>query len=95
MKTTTISVNVYEIGDVVKINRDNFNLEAKRRTISESGAETRAIVVGISQRLDKLFTYRLVTTTGKTLTLTPHEQGAEEYIGHIDLGLLFPNGTPA
>jgi hypothetical protein len=85
-----ISVNVYEVGDVIKIKRDNFRLEAKRRTVAESGSETRAIVMGISQRIDKLYSYKLVTASGKTIVFTPHEQGQEEYIGHVDLGLLFP-----
>lgn len=86
MKTTTINVNVYEVGDVIEMARNDLRLEAKRRTFADS---TRAVVVGVSQRMDKLFSYKIISSNGKMITLTPSEQGGEKYIGHIDLGLLF------
>ena len=86
MKTTTISVNVYEVGDVIEINRADLRLVAKQRSLAST---TRAIIMGISQRMDKLFTYKIVADNGKTLLFTPGEQGHEKYIGHIDLSLLF------
>ena len=36
MKTTTISLNVYEVGDVIEISGADINLESKRRTIGQS-----------------------------------------------------------
>ena len=86
MKQTTISVNVYEVGDVVEINRGAINLVAKQRSIGES---RRAIVIDVMQRKDKLFTYKMVAANGKPFTLTPNEQGEEKYVGHIDMALLF------
>ena len=92
MKTTTIDVNVYEPGDIIELHSENFNLVAKRRTLN--GAK-RAMVIGAKQRMDKLFTYKIVTDTGTTLTFTPTEQGTEQYIGHVDLGLLFQTDETA
>ena len=86
MKTTMISVNVYEPGDVIMLNVDDINLVAKRRNM-ESG--TRAMIVGVVQRLDKMYTYRILTDSGKMMALTPGEQGHEQYIGHVDLEMLF------
>lgn len=89
MKTTTISVNVYEIGDVIEMEQKNLRLEAKRRTYAES---KRAVVIDVAQRIDKLFSYKMIASNGKSFTLTPEEQGNERYVGHIDLGLLFEGG---
>ena len=86
MKTTTISVNVYEVGDVIELNPSSLRLVAKQRSYAES---TRAVVVGVNQRMDKLFTYKLIADNGKMLTLTPSEQGGEKFVGHTDLSLLF------
>ena len=86
MKTTTININVYEVGDVIQLDRSNLSLEAKRRSYGDS---RRAIIVSAGQRMDKLFSYKAIADNGKMFTLTPNEQGSEEYVGHIDLGLLF------
>ena len=86
MKTTTISVNVYEIGDVIELNKECLRLVAKQRSYAEC---VRAVVVAVNQRMDKLFTYKMITDNGKMLTLTPSEQGGEKYVGHIDLTILF------
>ena len=86
MKTTTINVNVYEVGDVIELDRKNLRLVAKQRNYAES---RRAMVVGVNQRVDKLFTYRLIADNGKLLTFVPSEQGEEKYVGHVDLNLLF------
>jgi len=85
MKQTTISVNVYEIGDILKINAKDFRLVAKQRDLD--GCK-RVMVIGAKQRLDKMYTYKVITEKGVTLQLTPSEQGNEEYVGHVDLGLL-------
>ena len=89
MKMTTIQVNVYEVGDVIEMTRESFNLDAKRRSFADS---TRAVIVEVRQRQDKLFSYKVVASNGKTFTLTPSDQGKEQYVGHIDLGLLFGGG---
>ena len=86
MKTTTININVYELGDIIKIPRKDISLESKRVGIGKSH---RAIVVGIMQRMDKLYSYKLLASNGRTFTLKPNEQGAEEYVGHVDLGVLY------
>ena len=85
MKQTTISVNVYEIGDVLEVDTKDFKLIAKQRDLDSS---KRVMVIGVKQRLDKMFTYKVVTEKGVVLQFTPSEQGNEEYVGHIDLGLL-------
>ena len=86
MRTTTINYTIYEIGDVIEIAPKNFRLESKRRSI---GGATRAVVVGVGERVDKMHSYKVVADNGKMFTLTPSEQGGERYIGHIDFGLLF------
>lgn len=85
MKQTTISVNVYEVGDILQVNSKDFKLVAKQRDLDGS---KRVMVIGVKQRLDKMFTYKVVTDKGVTLQFTPSEQGNEEYVGHIDLGML-------
>lgn len=90
MKTTTININVYEVGDVIQLKGGDLRLEAKKRTYGDS---TRGIIVSVGQRMDKLFTYKVIADNGKMFSLTPSEQGKEEYIGHIDLSLLFGGGT--
>ncbi len=90
MKQTTISVSVYEIGDVLRLYSKDFNLVAKKRDIAGS---KRVMVIGVKQRLDKMFTYKVVTETGTTIQFTPREQGNEEYLGHIDLELLMGETT--
>ena len=57
MKAMTINMNVYEVGDVIELDRKNLRLVSKQRSFAESH---RAIVMGVNQRIDKLFTYRLV-----------------------------------
>ena len=89
MKTTTINLNVYEVGDVIELKRENLKLVAKQRCYAESG---RAVIIGVNQRIDKLFTYKLLADNGKIVSLTPSEQGQEKYIGHIDLGMLYQGG---
>ena len=86
MKTTTINVNVYEVGDVIELDRKNLRLVAKQRNYAES---RRSMVVSVNQRVDKLFTYRLIADNGKMLNLVPNEQGEEKYVGHIDMDMLF------
>lgn len=86
MKTTTINLNVYEVGDVIELDRKNLRLVSKQRSYAESH---RAIVMGVNQRVDKLFTYKLIADNGKMFNLVPNEQGEEKYVGHVDLGLLF------
>lgn len=86
MKTTTININVYEVGDVIQLDRSDLSLEAKRRSY---GASTRAVIVSVGQRMDKLYTYKAIADNGKMFSFTPSEQGKEKYVGHIDLGLLF------
>lgn len=86
MKTTTININVYEVGDVISIDQASLKLVAKRESMGKS---TRAVIIAVNQRLDKLYSYKLVLDNGKSFTLTPGEQGSEKYVGHIDLGLLF------
>lgn len=90
MKTTTISLNVYEVGDVISIPRKSISLESKRVAI---GPATKAIVVNVVQRADKMFSYRMLADNGRTFILKPSEQGHEEYVGHIDLGVLFDGAT--
>lgn len=85
MKQTMISVNVYEVGDILEVSAKDFKLMAKQRDL---GGSKRVMVIGAKQRLDKMFTYKVVTEKGATLQFTPNEQGNEEYVGHIDLGLL-------
>lgn len=86
MKTATINVNVYEIGDVIELNGDNLKLVAKQRAYSES---RRALIVGVNQRIDKMFTYKILAENGKVISFSPNEQGNEKYVGHIELGLLY------
>ena len=86
MITTTINVNVYEVGDVIELDRKNLRLVAKQRNYAES---RRAMVISVNQRVDKLFTYRLIADNGKMLNLVPSEQGEEKYVGHVDLSALF------
>lgn len=90
MKSTTININVYEVGDVIELKRENLRLVAKQRSYAES---SKAMVVDVNQRTDKMFTYRLIAENGKMLNLTPAEQGNEKFVGHIDLGLLFEGGS--
>lgn len=85
MKQTTISVNVYEVGDILEVSAKDFKLIAKQRDLDSS---KRVMVIGAKQRLDKMFTYKVVTDKGVTLQFTPSEQGNEEYVGHIDLSQL-------
>ena len=85
MKTTMISLNVYEMGDVLKLHNADFKLAAKQRNLD--GARL-AMVISAKQRLDKLYTYKVVTDTGVTLMITPSEQGNEEFVGHVDLSML-------
>lgn len=85
MRTTTININVYEVGDVIQLDRADLSLEAKRRSYGNS---RRAVIMSVGQRMDKLFTYKAIADNGKMFTFTPNEQGREQYIGHIDMGLL-------
>ena len=79
-------MNVYEVGDVIRISRKNISLESKRVTI---GPATKAIVISATQRSDKLYSYRVLANNGRTFVLKPNEQGFEEYVGHIDMSVLF------
>lgn len=90
MKTTTISLNVYEIGDVIKIPRKSISLESKRVAI---GPATKAVIINVTQRSDKLYSYRVLADNGRTFVLKPNEQGFEEYVGHIDMGVLFDGAS--
>ena len=90
MKQTMVSVNVYEAGDVLKVNTKDFRLAAKKRDLDDS---KRVMVVSAKQRLDKLFTYKVLTEKGVMLQFTPSEQGNEEYVGHIDLGIFMGDKT--
>lgn len=92
MKQTTISVNVYEVGDILEVSAKDFKLIAKQRDL---GSSKRVMVIGAKQRLDKMFTYKVVTDKGVTLQFTPSEQGNEEYVGHIDLSQLMGVEKPA
>lgn len=85
MKTTTINLSVYEVGDVLTISKDVTNLESKKRLIGDS---KRALVVGALQRADGLFSYRVVCDNYTSITLRASEQQGIEYVGHIDMGLL-------
>ena len=86
MRTTTIDVNVYDVGDVISLDKSFTSLMSKQRTIGDS---KRGIVINASQRADKLFTYRVLCSNGCEITIRPDEQGRETYIGHVDLDMLF------
>ena len=92
MKKTTISIEVYEVGDIIRLSNKNFNLVAKRRAVDDS---PRAMIIGITERLDKMFTYKVLLESGKTMTITPNEQGGETYVGHVDLTMLYGDGKSA
>lgn len=90
MKQTMVSVNVYEAGDVLEVSTKDFRLVSKQRDL---GGSKRVMVVSAKQRLDKMFTYKVLTEKGAMLQFTPSEQGNEEYVGHIDLGMLMGEKT--
>lgn len=89
MKSETVTINRYEVGDVILITPECFRLLSKRSSI---GRAERCVVYNVTQRTDRLFTYKVFAQNGKTFSLTPAEQGNEKYIGHIDMSLMFEDG---
>ena len=86
MKSTTITVNVYEIGDVIKLSKDAFKLSMKQRAFGDS---RKAMIVNCNIRKDGKVTYKIVTDKKLMMTFTPEDQGTEEYVGHVDMSVLF------
>lgn len=88
MKSVQITVTQYEVGDVLDISDVKARSSADSKDCLTRGKK--AIVVSVRYLKDKSgISYKLLTDDACVVTMQPREQGAEKYIGHIDLKEIF------
>lgn len=86
MRVETITMNVYEVGDIITLDKNFFHLVAKQQSASSA---TKALVVSRLKLQTGGYSYKVVANNGKMYTMKPDEMGKEKYIGHIDLSQVF------
>lgn len=88
MKTVTVTINQYEVGDVLDVSGVNWHTSSKKRSMSDA---KKALVLAIQQLSTGECTYKAFTDTCKTVPIIPDKQGAIKYIGHMDISMMFSN----
>lgn len=88
MKSVTVTINQYEVGDVLDVASVKWNTSVKKRSMSDA---KKAMVLAIQQLATGECTYKAFTDTCKNVLIIPVEQGAVRYIGHMDISLMFNN----
>lgn len=81
MREVNISVNVYDVGDVLDVSA----VKPIHRKATLEVAEKVLIVSVIELKNNHRYHYRAVTNKGNITTITADEMRGEKYIGHIDL----------
>lgn len=89
MIQTQITISQYEVGDILDVSDVHPKLRPK---VSLHNAQ-RAMVVRSNVLRNGTVSYGIVTDNGYLVTFTHDEQGAEKFIGHIDLSALFDEKT--
>lgn len=83
MKTRTIEVNTYEVGDIIDIQE----LKARHMKPALTTAK-KALVICCRCLNGGLYSYNVLTNEMKKTSITPEELGGEKYIGNISLSEL-------
>lgn len=86
MKSVTVTINQYEVGDVLDVSGVNWHTSTKKRSMSDA---KKALVLSIQQLATGECTYKAFTDTCKTVLIIPGEQNAVKYIGHMDISMMF------
>lgn len=84
MKTKQITIDVYEVGDVVDI----FKVKSPvhKHTLSNG---SKAVVIDVFELKHGGISYNVITDNRDKVRIKPEEMTGAVYIGHIDLSLLF------
>lgn len=83
MKKKEITLNVYEIGDVLEIT--NVLPKTKKPCLTKA---TRCVVINVKELKQGGFSYTVLTNDGNKTKIKPGEMMGEKYLGSIDLSLL-------
>lgn len=83
MKTRTIEVNTYEVGDILDVRA----LKAQHMKPALTTAK-KCLVLNCRCIRGGLFSYEVLTNEMKKASITPEELGGEKYIGSISLSEL-------
>lgn len=86
MRVETIEVPIYEVGDIIAITNNIFTLTRKHEVAQKA---EKAMIIERRHRPGNVFSYKILCDNGKVLTLKAEEIGKEEYIGKVDLSMLF------
>lgn len=86
MKQETVTISVYEPGDILDISQCNVRLLSKIQVLQDS---QRCMVVRAKQRADGQYTYNIITDKAYSMLLKPEEYENAVYINHVDISELF------
>lgn len=86
MKSVTITINQYEIGDVVDVSKVVCRTNQKKNSMRDA---MRGMVVWLNPLLSGESSYVVLLDTHHTVLITPEEQGGMKYIGHTDISMLY------
>jgi len=86
VKTVTVTINQYEVGDVLDVTGVKWHTNAKKRSMSDA---KKALVLAIQKLATGECTYKAFADNCKTVLIIPGEQGAVKYIGHMDISMMF------
>ncbi len=84
MKTKTIEVNVYEVGDVIDISQCEGT--SGKQALNRA---KRGLVLEVTELKDGLNSYWVLTDEGNKVKIIPRQMRGENLIGNIDLSSLF------
>lgn len=84
MKTVTVEVNQYEVGDLLDVSK--LNAIHKKEQLNSAN---KAMVISCCQLRGGEFSYDVLTNEGKKCRIKAEELGGEKYLGNIDLTKLF------
>lgn len=100
MKKQTVTIMVYEPGDVIDIDQVVFRNQnghenssaASQKKKARLSSNNRMMIISMEEGRSGML-YRGIMNNGKLMTLKNNELGSEKYIGHVDLALLMNDGT--
>ncbi len=86
MQTKQITINIYDVGDILDISELGAKYVSKRERLDTA---KRALVIDVIELRNGQVAYQTGTDETKRVRLIPEELGKEKYIGHVDLSMLF------
>ena len=92
MTTKQITVNVYEIGDVLRLADNAITSRSKKKAFGDS---EKVLIIGVKELVSGFNSYWAIAENGKKLTIKQSEILDAKCVDHIDLKGFFNDSVDA